>query len=153
HFATFLVPTPAIPAAASTAALPQAKYPTLPPGAYNLNQPIVVSHPGTVVLGLGLATLVPQHGNAAMVVVPNSGVKLSGLIIDAGPVNSPVLLSVGTPGPGSAGNPDLIQDIYFRVGGAETTPTSASVSLLDNASNSIIDNVWAWRADHGNAVC
>jgi hypothetical protein len=27
-----------------------------------------------------------------------------------------------------------------------------TVSLLDNASNSVIDNVWAWRADHGNAV-
>ena len=31
-----------------------------------------------------------------MIVAPNDGVKLSGLIIDAGPVNSPVLLSVGT---------------------------------------------------------
>jgi len=148
----FFVATPGMSGAAITAALAQGKDLILTPGVYNLNQPIVVSHPGTVVLGLGLATLVPQHGNAAMVVVPNSGVKLSGLIIDAGPVNSPVLLSVGTPGPGSASNPDLIQDIYFRVGGAETTPTSASVSLLDNASNSIIDNVWAWRADHGNAV-
>ena len=83
---------------------------------------------------------------------PNNGVKLSGLIIDAGPVNSPVLLSVGTPGPGNASDPDLIQDIFFRIGGAETTPVSATVSLLDNASNSIIDNLWAWRADHGNAV-
>ena len=25
-------------------------------------------------------------------------------------------------------------------------------SLLDNADNSIIDDVWAWRADHGNDV-
>jgi hypothetical protein len=73
----------------------------------------VVSHPGTVVLGLGLATLVPQHGNAAMIVVPNGGVKLSGLIIDAGPVNSPVLLSVGLPGlGGSAADPDVIQDVF-----------------------------------------
>jgi hypothetical protein len=138
--------------AAITAALARGQGLILTPGVYDLSQPIVVSHPGTVILGLGLATLVPQHGNAAMVVVPNSGVKLSGLIIDAGPVNSPVLLSVGTPGPGSASNPDLIQDVYFRIGGAETTPTSATVSLLDNASNSIIDDVWAWRADHGNAV-
>jgi hypothetical protein len=125
----------------------------LTPGVYNLSQSIVISRPGTVVLGLGLATLVPQRGNAAMVVTPNSGVKLSGLIIDAGPVNSPVLLSVGVPGlGGSASDPDLIQDVYFRIGGAETTGVSASVSLLDNASNSIIDDVWAWRADHGNAV-
>ena len=68
----------------------------------------MVPHPDTVVLGLGMATLVPQQGNAAIKVVPNSGVKLSGLIIDAGPVNSPVLVSVGTPGPSSASDPDLI---------------------------------------------
>ena len=105
-----------------------------------------------MVLGLGMATLVPQRGNAAMVVAPNDGVKLSGLIFDAGPVNSPVLLSVGTPGPGNANDPDLIQDVFFRIGGAETTPVSATVSLLDNASNSIIDDLWAWRADHGNDV-
>jgi hypothetical protein len=148
----FFVASPGMSGAAITAALARGQDLILTPGVYDLSQPIVVSHPGTVILGLGLATLVPQHGNAAMVVVPNSGVKLSGLIIDAGPVNSPVLLSVGTPGPGSASNPDLIQDVYFRIGGAETTPTSASVSLLDNASNSIIDDVWAWRADHGNQV-
>ena len=47
--------------------------------------PILVSRPDTVVLGQGFATLVPQHGNAAMVVLPNRGVKLSGLIVDAGP--------------------------------------------------------------------
>ena len=46
----------------------------------------------------------------------------------------------------------MIQDVFFRIGGAETTPVSATVSLLDNASNSIIDDVWAWRADHGNQV-
>ena len=148
----FFVASPATPTLAIDGALAVGKDLILTPGVYHLDQPILVSHPGAVVLGLGLATLVPQHGNAAMIAVPNSGVKLSGLIIDAGPVNSPVLLSVGTPGPGSASDPDVIQDVYFRIGGAETTPVSATVSLLDNASNSIIDNVWAWRADHGNAV-
>jgi hypothetical protein len=149
----FFVASPSTPTLAITAALALGKDLILTPGVYNLNQPIVVSRPGTVVLGLGLATLVPQHGNAAMVVTPNHGVKLSGLIVDAGPVNSPVLVSVGLPGlGGSSTDPDVIQDVFFRVGGAETTPTSATVSLLDNASNSIIDDVWAWRADHGNAV-
>ena len=136
----------------STSRLALGKDLILTPGVYDLDQPILVSRPDTVVLGLGMATLVPQRGNAAMVVASNNGVKLSGMIIDAGPVNSPVLLSVGTPGPGSASDPDLIQDIFFRIGGAETTSVSATVSLLDNASNSIIDNLWAWRADHGNAV-
>jgi hypothetical protein len=149
----FFVATPSTPALAITAALALGKNLILSPGVYDLDQPIVVSRPGTVVLGLGLATLVPQHGNAAVIVTPSHGVKLSGFIVDAGPVNSPVLLSVGIPGlGGSATDPDVIQDVFFRIGGAETTPVSASVSLLDNASNSIIDDVWAWRADHGNQV-
>jgi hypothetical protein len=148
----FFVANPSTSVLAINVALALGKSLILTPGVYNLNQPILVSRPNTVVLGLGMATLVPQRGNAAMVVLPNDGVKLSGMIIDAGPVNSPVLLSVGTPGPSNASDPDLIQDVFFRIGGAETTPVSAAVSLLDNASNSIIDNIWAWRADHGNDV-
>jgi hypothetical protein len=151
---TFFVASPSTPTAAINAALARGRNLILTPGVYDLDQPIVVSRPDTVVMGLGFATLVPQHGNAAMIVAANTGVKLSGLIVDAGPVNSPVLLSVGVPGlgAGTAANPDTIQDVFFRIGGAETTPVSATVSLLDNADNSIIDDVWAWRADHGNDV-
>jgi hypothetical protein len=150
----FFVASPGTPTQAINAALARGRNLILTPGVYDLDQPIVVSRPDTVVMGLGFATLVPQHGNAAMIVAANTGVKLSGLIVDAGPVNSPVLLSVGVPGPGggTATDPDTIQDVFFRVGGAETTPVSATVSLLDNADNSIIDDVWAWRADHGNDV-
>jgi len=153
-FSRFFVANPSTPVPVIDAALALGKDLILAPGVYDLNQPILVSRPDTVVMGLGFATLVPQHGNAAMIVGPNQGVKLSGLIVDAGPVNSPVLLSVGVPGlgTGTAANPDTIQDVFFRIGGAETTPVSAAVSLLDNASNSIIDDVWAWRADHGNDV-
>src|SRR5580693_8614476 len=149
---TFFVASPSTPTAAINAALARGRNLILTPGVYDLDQPIVVSRPDTVVLGLGFATLVPQHGNAAMIVASNDGVKLTGFIVDAGPVRSPVLLSVGIPGIESGNNPDTIQDVFFRIGGAETTNVSATVSLLDNASNSIIDNVWAWRADHGNAV-
>ena len=149
----FFVASPKASTAAVNDALAQGRDLLLTPGIYNLDQPILVSRPGTVIVGLGMATLVPQHGGAAMAVTPNRGVKLSGFIIDAGPVNSPVLLSVGHPGSGgSRNNPDVIQDVFFRVGGAETTPVSATVSMLDNASDSIIDDVWAWRADHGNDV-
>jgi hypothetical protein len=151
---TFFVASPGTPTPAINAALARGRNLILTPGVYDLDQPIVVSRPDTVVMGLGFATLVPQHGNAAMIVAANTGVKLSGLIVDAGPVNSPVLLSVGVPGlgAGTAADPDTIQDVFFRIGGAETTPVSATVSLLDNADNSIIDDVWAWRADHGNDV-
>jgi hypothetical protein len=151
---TFFVASPSTPAHDMTAAMARGQNLILTPGVYNLDQPIVVTHPDTVVLGLGYATLIPQHGGPAMLVLQNTGVKVTGLIIDAGPVRSAVLLSVGHLGfgLGSAENPDLISDIFFRIGGAETTAVSASVSLLDNASNSIVDDIWAWRADHGNAV-
>jgi hypothetical protein len=155
----FFVANPSTPVFAINAALLLGKNLILTPGVYNLRQPIIVSRPGSLVLGQGLATLVPQTGNAALVVLPNVGVKLSDLLVDAGPVNSPVLVSVGLPGlldkladRQEAANPDLIQDVHFRIGGAETTPTSATVSLLDNASHSIIDDSWVWRADHGNNV-
>ncbi|HEY1670155.1 MAG TPA: hypothetical protein VGG54_31015 [Trebonia sp.] len=151
---SFFIANPSTSVAAIDVALALGKNLVLTPGVYNLNAPIIVTRPDTVVLGLGFATLVPQKGNAAVVVLPNKGVKLSGIMVDAGPVNSPALVSVGTalPAAGSATDPDTIQDVFFRVGGAETTKTSATVSLLDNASNSIIDDVWAWRADHGGDV-
>src|ERR1700722_1366772 len=121
---SFFIANPSTSVAAIDVALALGKNLVLTPGVYNLNAPIIVSRPDTVVLGLGFATLVPQKGNAALVVLPNKGVKVSGLIVDAGPVNSPVLVSDGTPLlPGSATDPNTIQDVFFRIGGAETTDT------------------------------
>jgi hypothetical protein len=147
----FFIASPTTPESQIQGALNRGRDLVLTPGTYDLNAALVVSHPNSIVLGLGFPVLVPQRGNEAMVVHPNNGVALSGMIFDAGRFNSPVLLSVGAPGPAgpSASDPDLIQDIYFRIGGAETTKVSATISLLDNADNSIIDDVWAWRADHG----
>jgi hypothetical protein len=133
--------------------LAQGKDLILTPGVYDVSQPILVNRPNTIVLGLGFATLVPQSGTPAMVVANVPGVKLSGMIFDAGPVNSPVLLQVGqTPGNqgSSASDPTLLQDVFFRIGGA--TPGQASTSLLVNSSHVILDDIWAWRADHGNGV-
>ncbi len=146
----FFIANPGTPVSQVDAALARGEDLILTPGVYALDAPIVAPHPGTVIMGLGFATLVPQDGTPALVVVRNSGVKVAGLVIDAGPVTSPVLMSVGTPAhdPASASDPDLVSDVFFRIGGAETTPTSATVSLLDNADNSVIDDVWAWRADH-----
>lgn len=147
---SFFVASPSTPVGMIDAALARGSDLLFTPGIYALNSPIVVSHPGTVVMGLGLATLVPQNGTAALTVLPDSGVKLSGLIVDAGPVNSPVLMSVGSAHSGGSGasDPDLVSDVFFRIGGAETTPTSATVSLVDNADDSILDDIWGWRADH-----
>ncbi len=55
----FFVANPGTPTALITAALALGKDLILTPGVYDLDQPIVVSRPDTVVLGLGFATLVP----------------------------------------------------------------------------------------------
>ena len=69
----FFVANPATPVVAINLALALGKDLILTPGVYDLTSPIVVTRPGTVVLGQGFATLVPQHGNAAMIVAPNVG--------------------------------------------------------------------------------
>jgi hypothetical protein len=149
----FFIASPSTPLLEIDLALALGKDLILTPGIYDLAAPIVVSRPNTIVLGLGFPTLIPQNGNAAMVVSNVPGTKLSGMIFDAGPVNSRVLLQVGLiPGNfgSSASDPTLVQDVFFRIGGAEAG--SATTSLLVNSSNTILDDIWAWRADHGAGV-
>jgi hypothetical protein len=124
----------------------------LTPGVYQLDRTIEVKRPDTVVLGLGFPTLVPNNGVVAMSVADVTGVKLAGLLFDAGTVNSPVLLQVGTKNAHKSdpADPTSIQDVFFRIGGA--TPGKATVSLVVNSDNVILDDIWAWRADHGNGV-
>ncbi|MGH3420588.1 MAG: glycosyl hydrolase family 28-related protein, partial [Streptosporangiaceae bacterium] len=149
----FFIATPGTSVLAIDAALALGKNLILTPGVYDLKAPILVTRPNTIVLGLGFPTLVPQNGTAAMQVLGVPGVKLSGMIFDAGPKNSPVLLQVGGPlaaRTGSAADPTLVQDVFFRIGGA--TAGSATDSLVVNSSNVILDDIWAWRADHGAGV-
>jgi hypothetical protein len=125
----------------------------LTPGIYQLDRTIEVSRPHTVVLGLGIATLIPTEGNVAMRVSRANGVLLLGMMFDAGPQTSPVLLQVGSgrgQGEGDSEDPTALQDVFFRIGGAAAG--SATTSLIVNSDNVILDDVWAWRADHGNGV-
>jgi hypothetical protein len=81
------------------------------------------------------------------------GMLVSGVIFDAGPVTSPILLQVGDGHARSdnvATDPSGLYDVFFRIGGA--TPGSASTALVVNSNNVILDDLWAWRADHGNGV-
>jgi hypothetical protein len=122
------------------------------PGVYHFNQPIKVKRAGTVVLGLGFPTLVPGDGDATMTVADVPGVKLTGLMFDAGPVNSPVLLQVGGPKAHKSDptDPTSLQDVFLRIGGA--TPGKATTALVVNSDNVLLDDIWSWRADHGNGV-
>jgi hypothetical protein len=80
------------------------------------------------------------------------GVELSGLLFDAGPQNSKVLLKVGTRDShrSDPDDPTTLSDVFFRIGGA--TPGSATTSLVVNSDDTLLDDIWAWRADHGSGV-
>ena len=47
-------------------------------------------------------------------------------------------------------DPTLVQDVFFRIGGAEAG--KATTALVVDDSHAILDDIWAWRADHGNGV-
>ena len=125
----------------------------LTPGIYHLDQSLQVRRPDTVVLGLGFPTLIPENGIVSMKVASAKGISISGMIFDAGTENSPALLEVGDGHARSdhdTSDPTALQDVFFRIGGAQAG--SAKTSLVVNSDNVILDDIWAWRADHGNGV-
>ena len=118
----------------------------LTPGIYQYSGAISVTKPNTVVLGMGYATLVPQSGTPALSVADVDGVQIAGLLFDAGPANSPMLLEIGNPNGTNvahASAPTSLNDVFFRIGGS--TLGTATNSLQVDSGNVILDNIWAWR--------
>jgi hypothetical protein len=148
----FFIARPSDTAKSINAALASGKHLILTPGVYHLDRTIDVRRDDTVVLGLGLATLVPDNGAVAVSVADVKGVILAGLMFDAGTVNSPVLLQVGASNAHKSdpADPTSLHDVFFRIGGA--TPGKATTSLVVDSDDVILDDIWAWRADHGNGV-
>ncbi|MEU7908665.1 discoidin domain-containing protein [Actinoplanes sp. NPDC049118] len=147
----FYVAKPGDSAATINNALAQGLNLLFQPGIYHVNQTINVTRANTVVLGLGYATIIPDGGVTPMQVADVDGVKIAGLLFDAGTTNSANLLVIGPNGSSAnhAANPTTVQDVFFRIGGS--IAGKATNSLLVNSNNTIIDHIWAWRADHGNA--
>ena len=149
----FYVAKPSDSVATINAALHSGRNLILTPGVYHLDESIAITRPDTVVLGLGFPTLIPTGGNAAMTTARAKGIQISGVLFDAGPVSSPVLLRVGSGHARSdndASDPSALSDVFFRIGGAQAG--KATTSLIVNSDNVILDDIWAWRADHGNGV-
>jgi hypothetical protein len=136
-------------AATINAQLAKGKHLLFAPGIYDLTDTIRVTRAGTVVMGLGYATLRPTNGVTAMTTADVDGLILAGILFDAGATNSPVLLEVGPSGSKAshAKNPISLHDVFLRVGGAGAG--RASVSLRINSNDTIVDHTWIWRADHG----
>jgi hypothetical protein len=133
----------------------------LTPGVYDVDRTIKIKRADAVVLGLGFATLTAMDGAVGMSVADVPGVDIAGLVFDAGPTVSPTLLQVGTThggagsesehdGTSDAADPTALQDVFFRVGGPHAG--RAAVSLEVNSDQVVLDDIWAWRADHGNGV-
>ena len=122
------------------------------PGVYRLSQPIKVNNSGAVLLGTGLATLIPTAGNSCIEVGDVDGVTVGGLLFDAGTKQSDTLLKVGESGGNHSSNPIFLFDCFFRVGGNSSQNSYATTSLQINANDTVVDNCWLWRADHGSGV-
>ncbi|MEV6117512.1 RICIN domain-containing protein [Streptomyces sp. NPDC052109] len=148
----FYVVKPGATASQINAALAAGQNLLVTPGVYHLDQTLKVTRPDTVVLGLGLATFVPDNGITAMSVADVDGVKIAGLLFDAGTTSSKTLLEVGPAGSTAshATDPTSLHDVYFRIGGAGVG--KATTSLAVNSNNVIGDHMWIWRADHGSGV-
>ena len=161
----FFIATPADSARRINAALDSGKSLILTPGVYHLDRTLEIERAHTIVLGLGFATLVPDHGLPVLTVGDVPGVTLAGLLIDAGPQRSPVLVQIGRPERhghdgrdrhhrghhgDDADDPTALHDVFFRIGGA--TAGTATLSLVVNSDHVILDDLWAWRADHGTGV-
>lgn len=148
----FFIVKPGTTAAQINAALAQGQHLLVTPGIYRLNQTIQITRPNTVVLGLGLATFIPENGITAMSVADVDGVKIAGILVDAGATNSNTLVQVGPNGSTAnhAANPTSLHDLYIRVGGAGVG--RATNSLVINSNNVISDHSWIWRGDHGSGV-
>src|SRR5947208_1169690 len=125
---SFFIAKPSDGVQAINNALAQGKNLIFTPGVYDVDQTIKVKRADTVVLGLGMATLAAQNGVVPMTVADVPGVEISGLTFDAGAINSPALLRVGSEhsntgqgasraGWSSPSDPTAIHDVFFRIGG------------------------------------
>ena len=73
------------------------------------------------------------------------------LFFDAGTTNSSVLVQIGPPGSSAshASDPTVLSDVFARIGGA--TVGKATQTLQINSDNVGGDDLWLWRADHGDS--
>lgn len=140
-------------AATMNKALEEGKHIFITPGIYYAEEPIVVKNPNTIILGAGLATIIPRNERAAMIVDDVDGVTIAGIIFDAGSYSDHLLL-VGEKDSNKdhSANPTLLADLFFRVGGVHGGVASADIALEVNSNNIIGDHFWIWRADHGDGV-
>jgi hypothetical protein len=133
-------------------AIDQGKNLIFTPGIYQLKESIRIKRPNTIVLGIGMATLVAQSGNSVIDIDDVDGISVCGLTVDAGEKTSDALFVVGENKTSKSHqeNPIFLFDIFIRIGGYGLG--KADASMVINSNDVVIDHTWLWRADHGEGV-
>ena len=139
-------------AARINAALAAGKHILFTPGVYKLDDTLKVAKAGTIILGLGVPSLIETTGLPAISVADVDGVTIAGMILDAGEVNSPSILEVGPPRSAAdhSADPTFLYDLTVRSGGAAAGKNDVGITI--NSGNVVADQIWIWRADHGEGV-
>lgn len=134
--------------------LKNGKHILLLPGIYEINEPLKVTRSGTVILGLGLATLMPAEkgtwpNDSSLLEVSDEAddVTIAGLMLEARATD--LLLRIGELGSKKdhQSAPTVIYDLYARIGGRDREAW-VKTAVEINSKNVIGDNFWLWRADH-----
>ncbi|KAI1335498.1 glycoside hydrolase family 55 protein [Xylariaceae sp. FL0016] len=148
HF--YIAQPPTADAAKINSALNSGKHIIFTPGIYELEEPLRITKPDTIILGLGMPSLVPIQGHSAISVADVDGVTLAGLIIEASSVTSPTLVEVGPPGCSTVhtANPTFLYDLTIRTAGQNKN----DVGITINSHDVVGDQLWLWRADHGQGA-
>ncbi|MET0404492.1 MAG: discoidin domain-containing protein [Cystobacter sp.] len=149
----FYIAQPSTASAASiNNALSQGKHILFTPGIYYLNDSLRVTRAETIILGVGQPTLIPTSGLPSITVADVDGVKIGGLLLEAGTVNSASILEVGPPGSNKdhSANPTFLYDLTVRTGGAFAGRND--VGIVINSNHVVGDQFWLWRADHGEGA-
>ncbi len=122
------------------------------PGVYTVSSAIKIRRSGTIITGIGMPSLISSNGNTILEIADVDGVTVSGLLLDAGPINSLKLMQVGelNAEANHAINPTFLFDIFIRVGGPHEGSSNSAMEI--NSNDVIADNIWLWRADHGNGA-
>ena len=100
---------------------------------------------------MGIATLVCEGGQPCIKVANIDGVKIAGLLLQAGKTHTSTLLEWGRAGTkyeGKASNPGIMSDLFARVGGPDYFTVSARHIATINSGHVIIDNAQLQRGDN-----
>lgn len=142
---------------AINAALASGKHLLVTPGVYNLDGGAInVTKNDTVVLGIGMPSLVCTSGQECIHVTASEGVNLAGITVEAGYKLTPNLIQIGSAGnqQSNPANPILLHDVFFRIAETQLSDRIAGqerqtkTALTIYTNNVIGDNLWIWRADH-----